>query len=336
MPFGQGPGFIKNNGGQGVDGLQAFPPFDQDAVFGPFAGPDHDGRGGGQTQGAGTGDDHDGHKIQKGEGEPGRRAPEVPDHESEHGNDHHHRHENPGHFIGQALNGGLAALGLLHQADDLGQGRFFTNAGGLEGEAAALVQGGPDDLVPGFFVHRQALPGQHGFIHRRLAFPHPAVHRDLLPRAHAEEVTLPDLLERDIRLLSVADNPGGFGGQTHQFADRFGGLSFGPGLQQTSQQNQGDNHGGAVEIDLGLQSARLKKIREKSGHRGIEVGRQGTYGDQGIHVGAAVSGRPPGPGDELLPGPELHRGGQDKDEDKKELVGNVLQEGIGSGAWRGP
>ncbi len=156
---------------------------------------------------------------------------------------------------------------------------------------------------------------------------YPAVHRDLFPGAHQDAIPYPDLLHRDVPFRSLPDHPGGLGGQSHELADGLGGLPLGPGLQETAQQDQGDDHGGAVEIDVSGQTPAGKNFREKGDHRRVAKGGQGAHGDQGVHVGAAVLQALPGSCEELPPGPELHRDSQQKDDDEERAVRNLPKKG---------
>ena len=80
--LGDGAGLVQHDGLDAVGLLQGRAALDQDAVLRALAGADHDGRGGGQPQGAGAGDDE--HRGEDGQAEhhalpadqPGRRPPQ--------------------------------------------------------------------------------------------------------------------------------------------------------------------------------------------------------------------------------------------------------------------
>ncbi len=137
--FGDGAGFVQNHRGQTGGNLQCPTVFEKHAPFGALAGAGHDRGGCGQTQGTGAGDDqyghhadHGGHKI---------AGDDPPDGKNQQGNHDDRRYEHSGDAIGQGLDGGLAALGLLHQADDLGQGGFPAHPGGGEDDDPLAVDG---------------------------------------------------------------------------------------------------------------------------------------------------------------------------------------------------
>ena len=143
---GEGAGLVEDHGGEAIGPLQGFAAPHQDAQFRAPAGAHHDRGGGGQPHGAGAGDDEHRHHADQGPGDGRGRAPEEPGQEGEGRQAHDHRHEDARHLVHQALDGGLAGLGLFHQADDLGQHHVLAHPGGLKDQEAPLVQGGAPDL----------------------------------------------------------------------------------------------------------------------------------------------------------------------------------------------
>ncbi len=79
-------------------------------------------------------------KKQQGVGEG--RTEQQPDHQGEHGDGQHHRHEDPGHPVGQPLNRRFASLRLLDQPDDLRQHGIVPHAHGAKMESAGAVERG--------------------------------------------------------------------------------------------------------------------------------------------------------------------------------------------------
>ena len=233
-----------------------------------------------------------------------------------------HRHEDAGHLVHQALDGGLAGLGLLHQADDLGEHHVPAHPGGLKDQEAPLVQGGAPNLAPRLLGHRQALAGEHGFIHAGGALHHHAVHRDLLAGAHQHQVAHADLIQRHFQVHAVPAHPGAGRRQGEEAADGLRGPAPGAGLQPAAQQDEGDDHQGGVVIDCrGVAGGRHRGGKEGD-PGGIAVGRRGAQGHQGVHVGGAVPGGVPGAGEERGAGIEHHRGGEGQQD---EVHGPVAQ-----------
>ena len=123
----------------------------------------------------------------------------------------HHRHEDAGDVVGQPLDGRLGALGLLDQADDLGERGVAADLGRLEAERAGAVEGGADDLVARALLHRDGFAGEHRLVHRRAPLEHHAVHGDLLARPDDDDVADEHLVHRDVDLDggAVGDRPCG-------------------------------------------------------------------------------------------------------------------------------
>ena len=67
--------------------------------------------------------------------------------EGQQGQAEHHRHEDGGDAVGQALHRRLGALRLLHQADDPGQHRVPAHPRGLDPQQARAVDRGADHRV---------------------------------------------------------------------------------------------------------------------------------------------------------------------------------------------
>ena len=119
---GDGAGLVQYHGLDVVGGLQCLGGLEQDAVAGAPPSAHHNGGGGCQSQCAGTG--HHQHRHHDGEGEFHPRPGDEPGYPGHQGDGDDHRHKHPGHPVGQFGNGRFGTGGLVHQADDLGQGGF--------------------------------------------------------------------------------------------------------------------------------------------------------------------------------------------------------------------
>ncbi len=89
----------------------------------------------------------------------------APADEGEQGDDQHSGDEDAGDRIGEALDRRLGALSLLYEPDDAGEHRVTADLGCLHAQHAGLVERGADDRVARALLDRQALAGQHCFIH---------------------------------------------------------------------------------------------------------------------------------------------------------------------------
>ena len=118
FPFGKCPGLVKDYDVNLLCNLQAFSVFNQDAVFRPFAGPDHDCSRCGQAEGARAGDYQHCHHGQKPVCESVLRGEYRPADERYHGNGHDDRHENRGYLVDRLLYRGLCALRILYHVYD--------------------------------------------------------------------------------------------------------------------------------------------------------------------------------------------------------------------------
>ena len=136
-------------------------------------------------------------------------ADEQPNDHGQHGDADDYRHKDGGNFIGNALNGRFGGGGVLHQMNDLRQGGFLADMGGLHGEITAAAQGGAGDGIADGFVDRHAFTGDGRFIDSGLSFGDGAIH---LTRADDEQIALPDFLQRDFDFLAIPQQVGSGGG----------------------------------------------------------------------------------------------------------------------------
>src|SRR5439155_6057 len=81
------------------------------------------------------------------------------------------------------------------------------------------------------------------------------VHRDLFTGPHDDEVTHLHVLDRDVEFASVAPNARSLGLEVDQLADGFRSLALGPRLEEPAHQDQYDDDGGCLVIDLWFYAA---------------------------------------------------------------------------------
>ena len=303
--LGDGAGLIQNDGVHQVGGFQALGALDEDAVFSALSGAHHDCHRGGQPQRTGAGDHQ--HRNADGEGKVKALPQQQPHDGGNQGNGHHGGDEHRRHLVRQLGDGRLGGGGLLHQPDDLGQGGVVAYPGGPELDRAVLVDGGGDHPVIHRFLHREALTGEGGFVHRGASLQDHTVHRNALTGADHHDVPGHDLLHRDLHLHAGALHRGGFWGQIHQLGDGLGGLALGAGLQPLAKGDEGEDGGGALKVEVhGVGHERLVI----PGYKGkgdlvddvdaVDHRRRGAHCDERIHVGRAV---PQGleAGEEIVP-----------------------------------
>src|SRR5699024_8104255 len=87
--------------------------------------------------------------------------------EGQRGDQDDDRHEDPRDAVGQALDLGLAGLGVLDELRHLSQLGVGTDARSTDHETPAGVDGGTGDGVPLTHLDGNRLPGEHGGTDRR-------------------------------------------------------------------------------------------------------------------------------------------------------------------------
>ncbi len=305
VPLSDRPGLVQDHGGDAAGRLQRLAGLEEDPHLGAPPGPDHHGCRRRQAHGARAGDDQHGHGVDHGLGQDGvaggrSRADEIPGQECQGCDRQDDRDEDRRDAVRQALDGSLGGLRLLDQADDLRQGRVRADAPGFGLQAAEAVERAADDLVVSALLHRHQLPGQHRLIDRRTAFQDAPVDRDLLPRLDDENVADAHLLDRDFEFLAASHDARRFRAQAHQTPDGVARPAARSGLQQLAQDDQGDDDGGGLEVQVAARQA-------EDDRHGVEVGGRRAHGDQHVHVGGAVAQRLEGAAVVLAAGVELDR-----------------------------
>ena len=232
-----------------VQSLQRFRVPEEDAVLGSLPRPDHDRRRRREPEGARAGDDEDGDRVEQGEVEGWRRAGDVPRDERQGGDGEHDRDEDPGDGVGQSLDRRPRALGLLDEADDLGQDRVGPHAGRPVGEGTRGVQRRTDDLVAGTLAGGHALAGDHALVDRRAALQHQAIDGDALTWTDQQHVADDDLFDRDVNLRPEPHDPSSARREADELADRVRCVAPGARLEEAAQEDQRDDRGRGVEVE---------------------------------------------------------------------------------------
>ncbi len=203
----------------------------------------------------------------------------------------------------------LGALGLLDQADYLGQDRLPADPGGLKPKQAVGVQGSAHHRGAGPLRHRDGFARDHGFVHIGLPFHNLPVHRDLAARAHDDHIAGDHLLGGHLDLVSIPDHRGRLGLETHQLLDGLAGPALGPGLQKPAQGQEGGQHeGGVVKHELPGQNQ--LKCSQDAG----QIGHPDTHAVHHVHVQVAVEEGPPGRPEDGQADVDKSRGGDNQHE----------------------
>ncbi|OPZ06991.1 MAG: hypothetical protein BWZ08_02155 [candidate division BRC1 bacterium ADurb.BinA292] len=255
-----------------------------------LTGADEDRRGRGETEGAGAGDDQDRHGAQDAVG-PGA-AKESPAEERRDGDQDNERHEDGGDLVGQALDPGLAGLGLLDEADNAGQGGRFADARGADAEHAVEVDRRADDLIADAFFHRGGLAGQERFIGCRFALKDGAVGRDFFARPHDQRLAHAHLGDGHLDFAPIADDARPAGAQVEQTLQGVTGLTARPRLEPLAQRDDRENERRFMKMRMTHRQRPAGGGGQQNRHR-VEIGRARAHRDEDIHVGAAAAERTP-------------------------------------------
>ena len=255
-----------------------------------LAGAHHNGHRCGQAQGAGAGDHQ--HGNAGGEGKLQTLACQKPDGGGNQGDGHDHGDKHAGNPICQAGDGGLGAAGLLHQADDLGEGGVFSHLVRPKFQESGGAYCGGGYGVAGALFYGDAFTGEGTLIHRGPALQDGAVHGNPAPGPHQDCVAHLDLGGGDFDLLSVSQNGGRLRRQVHKLANGVSGFSFGPGLQKFAQGDEGEDHGGGLKVEV--LPVMLHQVPDamargpghaEEGRHAIDQGSAGANSNEGIHIG---------------------------------------------------
>ena len=111
-----------------------------------------------QPQGARTGNDEHGHRVDEGMGQGGRGAQEQPEQEGQAGQAHDHRHEVARDLVRQPLDARAGVLRLADQPDDLGEHRVLAHAFGDHHQGAGPVQRAAHQACAGHLLRGTDLP----------------------------------------------------------------------------------------------------------------------------------------------------------------------------------
>ncbi len=299
---GERAGLVEHDGVELRSSLEHRSGLEEHAELCTPARPHHDGGGGGESQGTRAGDDENRDRVAKGRGDLARAHEPSDEHDGGDGDDD--RDEDARDTVGEPLDGGLRGLGLLDEADDLGECRVGSDVGDFDHEPALLVDGGAEDTVAGDAFDRHRLAGQHALVDRRAALEDGAVHGHLLAGEHHDPIAGGERQRVDDFDLPIRPHHPSLGrGELEEARHRLRGAAFGAGFEEPPEEDERDDHPG------GLEEERL--VGEERPDR-IAVGGEGTHRDEGVH--ARLEGTKPfGGGDvELATEPEHDGCGQEQ------------------------
>ena len=316
-PQGEGAGFIEQQGVQAGGGFDRITAAEQHTGLGGTARAHGDGRWGGQAQGAGTGHHQHGNAELQGQGQgrfcahaqalmaavqmgrrgsrqhlgPQQRSPAPPEQEGGRSQGQYRQGEAPGHPIGQALDRGLAGLGLLHQVNDAGHGALGTWAQHFHGEGPIEIEAARRQLRAGLRLQRQRFAREARDIHAGEALQHKAIHRHPVAGQQPHPIprpqgTHPHGTGGHLRIRRIAQQQQrGIGLQLCQLLQGAAGTTAGPLLQEPPQQHEAQQHHRLIEEALPAHRG------PDEGHQAGQIGAAHAQTHQGVHARHTRQGR---------------------------------------------
>ncbi len=258
--------------------------------------PDDDCRGSREAHGARAGNHDDRYEGDERMRQPRLRSEREPDGEGGDADAQHDRDEDARDSIGQALDRRLGTLGAADHLHDLGQGGVAPDPSGAEEERPVAIHGPTDDLGAASLLAGDRLPGQHGFVDRRLAADHSSVDRHALAGPDPNEVSDPNVLERDVHFGAGSNDSCGTRLQADQRLDRSHRLALGPSFEIAARQDQSDDRGRAVEVGLRIDAGRSEQTGVECDEDAVAPGCRRADDDQRVHArGEMDCGAPGGP-----------------------------------------
>ena len=211
-----------------------------DPIFRPHPVSYHDRHRRGKPEGTGTA--YDENRDSSCQREPDRLSRDQPHSDGHQGDPDDSRHKHAGYPVRHLSDGRFCRRGVTHHLDDLGEGRILSHPRRLAAEEAGLIQCSSGDSVPCILIHRDTLTGESGFIHRAVPFKDHAVHRDILPRSHNEDIAFSHLFYGDSLLRAVPYYCGSLRRKLHQAFKGVCCLSFRTRLKHLSDCDQRQDH----------------------------------------------------------------------------------------------
>jgi hypothetical protein len=220
-----------------------------------------------QAERAGARDDEDGDGG--GERELRSRPCEQPAEQGQQREPDDDGDEHGGDPVGEALDRGLAGLGVEDEPGHLGELGVRPHTGRSHDETSTGVDGRTHHVVAGSDLDRDGLTREHGGVDRGRALDHDTVGRDLLPRPHHEQVADGEVSHRDAGLEAVAQQGDVLGAHGHQGTQRGTGPRLGARLEVAAGEDE-DGHGrGDLEVHVGTSTGPVGEQLEahrRAGH----------------------------------------------------------------------
>ena len=283
LTLGDGTGLVQHHRIHPAHQFQAGSGLYQNTLLRRLARSHSDGHRRGQAQSAGAGD----HQHGDGDGQAeahthaAHRSPQDSRQQRD-GNDH--RHEHGTDLIRQTADRCLAAGGLLHQLNDLGQSGIRAYPVRRQLQIAAGEDGGGHRLAAHSLLHRHTLAGKGGLVHGAAARRHGAVHGDTPPLPDDDRLAGLDVLGGDGDLLAVPAHHGGLRRQRQQGGDGPGRLALGALLQVLTYRHQRQYHARRLEVQV-RHTRDLSRRQQAHLDQAVHQPRRRAQRHQRVHIG---------------------------------------------------
>ncbi len=138
-----------------------------------------------------------------------------------------------------------------------------------------------------FLDDRQRLAREHRFVDGALSLDDKAIGRNLLPWTDAQAVAQPDVRDRLVKLLAIANDARRSRCEVEELADRGPGTAPRPKLENLTEQDEDGDDDRSIEVGLD-RSVQLETGREQLRRQGRggteEPGRADAHRDEREHV----------------------------------------------------
>ena len=241
LALGEGAGFVEGDGPALAEDLDGVPSLEEHAAARAAGDGGEHGGGDREDEGAGRGHHHEGH---------GAVEAEVPTHAhektgAEEGEERAHE-DDPGVgspiFLDEALGRGLLVLGLVDDAEDLGERGVAGLPVGLHADQAMPVDASREHASPRALVHRHGFAGEATFVHGGDPVEDHAVPGNPLTGVNEDHIANMEGGDGNDLLLPVAQDRGFGRAELHQGADRAAGAPARIALEGAAEGEEEHQH----------------------------------------------------------------------------------------------
>ena len=294
--MGDGARLVEHDACHIVSVFERLGTLDENALLGTATRAHHNRSRGCQAKGARAADDKHRDTMDNGLRHIHARGNEPDaEHDDRRRNDRRHKHAR--NAIGDALDGGLAARGVIHQLDDMGERRIVAHACGAHANIARDNHRTCGKLASRSLVHRHALARERRFVERGRAVDHHAVNRHTRARANDQDVAHLHLLNRHLTLCAVvAHEHRRLGSQVHERGDGVGRAALCARLEVLAQRDEREDHAGALEVQVHCRRMRPVHVamaeripNAVQGRDAVKRGRSRAQRHKRVHVGGLVN-----------------------------------------------